>query len=79
MKEIESKNNPIIKRALKAINEPNKENLILVEGFKLFGEALKSGAKPEMIFLKTKNLFTKHLNLPPLSMEKVVFIKSAVA
>lgn len=54
MKEIESKNNPIIKRAFKAINEPSKENLIVVEGHKLLNEALKSGAKPEMIFVACK-------------------------
>ncbi len=51
MKQIESRNNPIIKRALKAINNPNSENLIVVEGHKLLGEAIKSGAKPEMIFV----------------------------
>lgn len=65
MKEIESKTNPIIKRALKAINEPNKENLILVEGFKLFGEALKSGAKPEMIFVENEESFYKALKSAP--------------
>ncbi len=65
MKEIESRNNPIIKRALKAINEPNKENLILVEGFKLFGEALKSGAKPEMIFVENEESFYKALRFSP--------------
>lgn len=51
MKQIESRNNPIIKRALKSISNPTSENLIVVEGFKLLGEALKSGAKPEMIFV----------------------------
>ncbi len=65
MKEIESRNNPIIKRALKAINEPSKENLILVEGFKLFGEALKSGAKPEMIFVENEESFYKALRSAP--------------
>ena len=55
MKEIESRNNPIIKRALKAITDPNKENLIFVEGYKLLGEAIKSGAKPEIIFVTTEN------------------------
>ena len=44
----------IIKRAFKAINEPSKENLIVVEGHKLLNEALKSGAKPEMIFVACK-------------------------
>ena len=61
MKEIESRSNPIIKRALKAINDPNKENRILVEGYKLLGEALKSGAKPEMIFVENEGN-----GLPPL-------------
>ena len=51
MKQIESKNNPIIKRAIKAINNPSGEKLIVVEGHKLLNEALKSGAKPEMIFI----------------------------
>ena len=51
MKQIESRNNPIIKRAFKSINSPNSENLIVVEGYKLLGEALKSGAKPEMLFV----------------------------
>ena len=51
MKEIESRNNPIIKRALKALSNPNNENLIVVEGQKLLGEAIKSGAKPEMLFV----------------------------
>ena len=57
MKEIESRNNPIIKRALKAINDPAKENLIVVEGYKLLGEAIKSGAKPEMIFVENEESF----------------------
>lgn len=51
MKQIESRNNPIIKRALKALNNPNAENLIVVEGHKLLGEALKSGARPEILFV----------------------------
>ena len=51
MKQIESRNNPIIKRAFKAISNPNSENLILVEGYKLLGEALKSGAKPVIILV----------------------------
>ena len=51
MKEIESRNNPIIKRALKALSNPNNENLIVVEGQKLLGEAIKSGAKPELLFV----------------------------
>ena len=54
MKYIESRNNPIIKRALKAISNPSNENLIVVEGHKLLGEAIKSGAKPEMIFVTTE-------------------------
>lgn len=54
MKQIESRNNPIIKRAIKAINNPNSENLIVVEGHKLLNEALKSGAKPEMLFVSNE-------------------------
>ena len=54
MKEIESRNNPIIKKALKALSNPNNENLIVVEGQKLLGEAIKSGAKPEMIFVASE-------------------------
>ncbi len=53
MKQIESRNNHIIKRALKAISNPNSENLIVVEGYKLLGEALKSGAKPEILFVNS--------------------------
>ncbi len=55
MKYIESRNNPIIKRALKAISNPSAENLIVVEGYKLLGEAFKSGAVPEMIFVEKEN------------------------
>lgn len=65
MKEIESRSNPIIKRALKAISNPNSENLILVEGYKLLGEALKSGAKPEMIFVENEESFYRaHRSAP---------------
>ncbi len=59
MKQIESKNNPIIKRAIKAINNPSGEKLIVVEGHKLLNEALKSGAKPEMIFVENEESFYK--------------------
>ena len=55
MKIIESRNNPVIKRALKALSNPNAENLIVVEGNKLLGEALKSGATPEMIFVENED------------------------
>ncbi len=62
MKQIESRNNPIIKRALKAINNPGSEKLIVVEGYKLLGEALKSGARPEMLFVSNEeNGFSRHL------------------
>jgi TrmH family RNA methyltransferase len=65
MKYIESRNNPIIKRALKAISNPSAENLIVVEGHKLLGEAIKSGAKPEMIFVTTEEsgLLSNHSSL----------------
>ena len=62
MKQIESRNNPIIKRALKAINNPGSEKLIVVEGYKLLGEALKSGARPEMLFVSNEeNGLPRHL------------------
>ena len=54
MKQIESRNNPIIKKALKVLNGSNSEGLIMVEGHKLLGEALKSGAKPEMLFVTSE-------------------------
>lgn len=53
MKIIESKNNPVVKRALKAIKGQNDDDsLLLVEGHKLIDEACKSGAKPQMVFVE---------------------------
>ena len=52
MKQLESRNNPLIKRALKALNGNDPDGLIIVEGHKLLGEALKSGAKPQMLFVE---------------------------
>ena len=53
MKTIESKANPIIKNALRAVNKNSDDGSVLVEGHKLLDEALKSGATPEMIFVET--------------------------
>lgn len=52
MKTLESKSNPIIKRAYKALAGSNDEQLLLVEGHKLLDEALKSGARVEMVFVE---------------------------
>ena len=52
MKQIESRNNQIIKKALKVLSGSNNDSLIMVEGHKLLGEAIKSGAQPEMVFVE---------------------------
>ncbi len=52
MRIIESKANPIIKRALKALSQPAEAGLILIEGHKLLKEAISSGAKPQMVFVE---------------------------
>ncbi|MDD2999109.1 MAG: RNA methyltransferase [Candidatus Riflebacteria bacterium] len=53
MKTLESKNNPIIKRALKIVSRTNSEDLLLVEGQKLIAEAITSGAEAQMVFAET--------------------------
>lgn len=52
MKQISSKSNSIIKKAVKVLSGSSDENLIMVEGHKLLEEALKSGAKVDMLFVE---------------------------
>ncbi|MEW6712258.1 MAG: TrmH family RNA methyltransferase, partial [Candidatus Riflebacteria bacterium] len=55
MKIIESKQNPIFKKALKIIHDQNKfPDLIVVEGAKLIREALQAGLKPQTFFCSKK-------------------------
>lgn len=61
VKIIESKNNPVVKRALKIIKgQIDDDSLLLVEGHKLIDEARKSGAQPQMVFVEhSENLRDK--------------------
>ncbi|MDN5279296.1 MAG: methyltransferase, TrmH family [Clostridiales bacterium] len=64
MKIIESRNNPIIKKALKvARDSKGQSGLFIVEGEKLIREALKSGAVAETFF-RTRST---RLNIPELA------------
>ncbi|GAB4269856.1 MAG: RNA methyltransferase [Candidatus Rifleibacteriota bacterium] len=52
MKKIESRQNPIFKEAYKVIsNRKSFPDKFIVEGKKMILEAIKSGAKPEMVFI----------------------------
>lgn len=62
LKTLESKTNPIIKRAQRAVAKCNND-LLLVEGHKLLDEALKSGARPEMIFVEHPHDLREKQNL----------------
>lgn len=65
MRNIESKANPVIKRALKALSQPAEAGLILIEGHKLLNEAISSGAKPEMVFVEHPDSLNGRFELEP--------------
>lgn len=56
----------MIKKALRAIKGQLRDaNLIMVEGHKLIGEACKSGAHPEMVFVEQAESLGDKVNLEP--------------
>lgn len=65
MKQIEAKTNQQFKRAKKLVSGNSDEKLLLVEGHKLLDEALKSGARPEMIFVETPQALRQKTDLEP--------------
>ncbi len=65
MRIIESKANPIIKRALKALAQPTEAGLILIEGHKLLSEAISSGANPVMVFVEHPDSLQRQSELEP--------------
>ncbi len=65
VKTLESRNNPVIKKAVKAAKGLCDEPLILTEGYKLTREALLSHATPAMVFVETSSAIKDLQQLAP--------------
>ena len=65
MKQIDSKNNALVKKAMRisAGKSPEETSSIVVEGFKLIDEAIKSGARLQMCFIDDADTLKKHAEL----------------
>lgn len=76
--EITSRNNELIKEIIKLKDKKQRDNtgLILLEGYKLFEEALKSNLKVKHI-LTTKDYFDNNESLKKYS-SKIIFISETV-
>lgn len=75
MKKIESRNNPIFKNALKSSRgQYDNDRFLVVEGYKLIKEAIKSDIELEMCFIDNEDVLKNLLDL----IEKCYLVSTAM-